>query len=1115
MAKMMKSRIFVAFLSAAVFSVSLLLIVRVSQERIGEGESNEENEAVLEATHAFEGIQWFNNQRAYPSGTIPLEWRTNALQKMRRFGVASAASGISWTSVGPNNLGGRVRSLVINPVNPNTVYCGSVSGGIWKTTNGGAYWFPTGDAASSLVIGSLAMDPSDTNTIYAGTGEGYLNVDALRGIGVLKSTDGGSTWTVLNNFSTLSASGPFYINKLVVQPDTPSILYAALSGVSGVAGGLWKTTNAGASWAKLSVPSTSTACVDLVMDPTNYAVLYASFGLRVTDGIYKTINGGKNWSKLTNGFPPTSDKYHRISLAIAPSNPLILYASVADSLDGTHSIQKTTDGGASWATAALRAPYDSLLHQTHLGNQGWYDNVIAVKPDNPNIVFAGGNDMFISTNGGTNWRMLTYGYSGGSVPFMHVDQHAIVFDPTNVNIIYFGNDGGVYKTVNLGSTVFEVNNNLAITQFYSGAVHPTVDIFYGGSQDIGLMKSGTLPAWTVPFAGDGGTTLVDFSTPSTVYSEYVFLDILKSTNSGANWLQMMNGIPQSGTSLAAGTSDRCDFIAPIAMDPSNSQHLIAGTYRVYTTTNGGGSWASASGDLTGDGGGAVGSSGGIVSALAIAKSSSSTWYAGTGFVFSGYGSGTTPAGYSATKLWVTTNGGVRWDSISKPPLPNRYVRAIAVDPASRDRAFVCYSGYGTGHVFLTTNRGVSWSDVSGNLPDIPVNALAIDPANGSHLVIGTDLGVFESLDDGTSWLQANSGLANAAVIDLDLRSDQYLFATTHGRGMFKSTAPMASPLSPHLTISVHQNSVLDQYIDTYLMSDTATSAASPTMRVLVGTTVSDSVGLNRQDSAGQVFKGSYEFATSGTAILSGTVVNALGNTMYTQRAFQVQFLKQGTSQTVASNDGKAVVGIDGRALSRDMVMMIIPDAAGASDTGIVTSKYAIGPNLSFPAPVTITMSYDPSRVQAGREQSLKVMRQGTTGWTEVASFVDPQAHTVSCQVGSLGTFAVGYGTSAGSSLEPAAYELRQNYPNPFNPSTAIAYNIGTPGKVQIDIFDVRGALVRTLIRQDQQAGGHTAQWDGRNGDDREVSSGVYFYRLTVREGETVRFVSTRKMVLVR
>jgi hypothetical protein len=297
------------------------------------------------------------------------------------------------------------------------------------------------------------------------------------------------------------------------------------------------------------------------------------------------------------------------------------------------------------------------------------------------------------------------------------------------------------------------------------------------------LKSAAQPAWSMSLSGDGGATAVDFANPATVYTEYVYLNFQRSVNSGGSWSRAMSGIPTSGPAQSDGTSDRCAFIAPFVMDPTNAQTLVAGTYRMYRTTNGGTLWTGGV-DLTGEAGGpnGVGAYGSVISALAIAKSAPATIYAGT----TGFD--------SASRVQVTTNTGSAWTNTTKSPLPNRAVTSIAVDPTNASRAYAAYSGYGVntsgtpGHVFHTTNRGSTWTNVSGNLPDVPVNAIALDSSHAdTHIIVGTDLGVFETTNGGTSWTEQNGGMAKVAVFDLDLRPDGVLVAATHGRGMFRTT----------------------------------------------------------------------------------------------------------------------------------------------------------------------------------------------------------------------------------------------------------------------------------------------------------------------------------------
>lgn len=809
----------------------------------------------MRAGYAYQALEWRFRVRAHPTGNIPADWREKALESMAQSRSAAAkgpagpdaVSALTWVSLGPDDIGGRIRSIAVDPSNSSVIYCGSVSGGVWKTTNAGADWFPTNDFADNLVIGALAIDPNNTSVLYAGTGEGYFNIDALRGAGILKSTDGGATWALTTTFSTSPSGFPYYVNDIHIRPDNSALLFAATNS------GLYRSTNSGTSWTYIPKSGTRRA-TQIVADPITPGTFYVAYGNFTTDGIYKTTDGGATFAKLAGGFP--TNGFYRISMAISKSDPSVIYAVLTDTISyGAHSIQKSTNGGATWS--AVTKPTDAALGGSHLGNQGWYNNVVAVHPTDPDRVYVGGINSFKSINGGTGWTQMTNGYPS-AYPFMHVDQHAIAFDPGNPSVMYFGNDGGMYKSTDGGTTFAAINNGLAVTQFYSGAAHPVAETYYGGTQDNGTVRTVGVGAWTTSLGGDGGATAVDYATPTTVYTEYVYLNFQRSFNSGVTWSRSMSGIPTSGGAQSDGTSDRCAFIAPFVMDPSNPQILVAGTYRVYRTTNGGTTWGAISADLTGEAGGAlgVGSFGSVISALAIAKSDGATIYAGT------------TGADSAARVQVTTNTGTTWVNVTKAPLPNRAVTSIAVDPTNAGRAFVGFSGYASGHVFRTTNRGVSWSNVSGNLPDVPVNAIAIDTANPqTHIVVGTDLGVFETTNGGTSWAEANTGLAKVSVADLDLRSDGVLVAATHGRGMFRTAGSITSvadrPAGVPASTRLAQNYPNPFNPSTTIAFDLATSAE-------VDLTVFDAAGRRVSNLIrGPLGPGSHERRFDGGGIASG------------------------------------------------------------------------------------------------------------------------------------------------------------------------------------------------------------------------------------------------------
>lgn len=1093
-------RSFPTALIAAIASFLLVLFLPV--HRSGTGGRSDAMPPSLKAGEAFRALAWYNDQRAYPTGHIPEGWKERALAQIARktsHEISGTASELSWVSIGPGNIGGRIRSIAINPLDPNIMYVGSVSGGIFKTTNGGASWTPITDFAQNLVIGTIALDPVNPDIIYAGTGEGYFNFDAMRGIGVLKSTNAGATWTVLNNFPGAPAPYSYYfINKLIVRPDNPSVLLAA------TVGGIWRSTNSGTSWSLLNTGSRSNFCTDLVMSPASNDMIYASFGLFSPDGVYRSTNGGNSWSRVSTSFPASG--FGRISLAIAPSNPLVLYASISDSLYYTHSIRKSIDGGTSWVVVTTPIDTEPTSRGSHLGGQGWFNNVIAVHPTAPNTVFAGGINNFRSTDGGSTWGRISNGYG---LPFVHVDQHAIAFHPTVPTTMFFGNDGGIFKSTDGGLSFASLNNGLPITQFYSGAAHPSSDIYFGGTQDNGTLRSSTPTSWNQVLGGDGGYVAVDRDDPRIVFTTYVYLSIFRSSQSGDpnTWGQAMTGIPQQSGSIF--TSDRCNFIAPLVMDPSNSQVLVAGSYRVFRTTNSGASWWTISGDLTGSGDGAnqLGQPGSTITALAIAKSASQTIYVGT----SGYSQS------DSARVVVTTNTGSTWTNVTRSNMPNRQVKAIAINPANASHAYVVYSGYNAstpsrpGHVFMTTNRGITWSNVSGDLPDIPVNTIVIDSALQGHLAIGTDLGVFETFNGGVVWNQRNSGMANVAVAELFLRPNGHLVAATHGRSMFRSALPFRGATATTLSIIIHQNPLLARYLDLYVTA-TDSFTTEPTLTLTYSGGSPQSVPLSQLSY--RVQKGSHEVTAGGILTLAASATDSAGETISAGRTLAVALTKQGEGSSLQAADGRVRLDVPAGAMSRDGLLTIIPEE-DLPGFDVFSGVYEITSSSSLGAPVRLAFNYDPASVPADRESQLRLLRKEGNTWTTVDGVVDRTTYTVAAEVSSLGRYVLGLGDVALSEPITTVYSLGQNYPNPFNPSTTIRFSLPGGENASLKVYNMLGQEVASLFEGTAPSGEQEIVWNGRDASGNQVSSGVYFCRLVVREGGEVRYTGTRKMLLMK
>lgn len=711
-------------------------------------------------------MQWYYQQRAYPLGYIPEGWRQEGLKQISRNNQSlnKDLASLNWSQLGPANIPGRTRSIVIDPSNANVMYCGAVSGGVWKTTNGGSSWVPLKDNMENLAVCSMVMDPSNSSVIYAGTGEGFFNGDAIRGEGIFKTTNGGTTWIQLSATMNMNY---YYVNKLVFD-NTTSTLWA------GTRRGLFKSTNGGGIFVSV-IGGGNVDCMDVEIANSTPTTIYATFGSLSNSSIWKSTDAGSSWSQ---NYAVSSTG--RIELAVAPSNSNVVYASFMDlnssssTYQGVGYMAVTTDGGSNWSSITVPGPTYAGANN-YASTQAWYDNILAVDPNNQNTLYAGGIDFWKSTDAGSNWTQKTNWYTqAGAPPYVHADHHIIKFNPSNSNIIFLGTDNGIFKSTDAGNTWSNLHNNLYSTQFYYGAIDPGSNKYYGGTQDNGTIKSTGSTTWSTIMGGDGGATEIDFNNTNTIYMEYVNLAIFKSTDGGTSFNKFMTGIP-TGPNFWDGTTDRTLFISPFSMDPNSSNTLVAGTYRVFRTTDGAANWNAISSDLTGDGTGSVGAT---ISTVVISKTNSSVIYAGC----------------SNGKVQVTTNTGSTWTNVSSG-LPTLYCTRIAIDPNNSSNALATFSGYSSGQkVYKTTNTGSGWTNISGDLPNIPVNCIVVDPSNVNKLVVGTDLGVFATDNGGTSWVQRNDGMANVPVSDLDYRSsDGKLFASTHGRGMF--SAPLSDVIS--------------------------------------------------------------------------------------------------------------------------------------------------------------------------------------------------------------------------------------------------------------------------------------------------------------------------------
>ncbi len=760
---------------------------------------------------------------------LPTDAYLEALEKMRgmpRYSTASssllpsvdedpgtsAAPGAAlatWTNIGPSNQGGRTRALLIHPTTPTIMYAGGVAGGVWKSTDAGGSWSTTTDLQmSSLAVVALTFDPNNPNTIYAGTGEGHGNGGAARGAGIFRSTDAGVTWTRL---ASTNNANFHYTMDFVVSTRNTSRFYAATRT------GVWRSNDGGNNWTNLiAVPAGG--CTDLALQRGGAnGYLYISCGVSTTAGasVYRVPDDGVSGVGTILGYFGMG----RSSIAVAPSAENVVYVMTAQSQNlggfGTNSLmaifrsansgdnftiplngtQPPTNYTQKISQTLLTNPIIALASDCGQGtsqnfNQGWYDNVIAVDPADPNRVWAGGIDLFRSDDGGTSWGAAGYWWKerGVDPQYHHADQHVIAFHPqyngTSNRIMFSGHDGGIDRIDNARAPVnttlaqmcgtpvagasgwIDRSNGYITTQFYDGAVYPDAQTLFGGLQDNGTQRGPLSGAgWTMLRGGDGGHVAVDTRGDGDPANDVLFLEntnnsLARSVDGGATFTAANGGITGGGFL----------FIAPFTMNEGARQHLWTGGHDIWRTTNQATSWTRATGVNAACGGGSI-------SAIAAHPLDPNR-------VLVGMSDGCYHYNHSA----LSASGGTWPGGGFVAP---GYISWIAWDPTNINVAYMTVSTFGATNVLKTTNGGVSWVARTGSggtaLPQIPALSVAVSPIDAQQVFVGTDLGVFTSVDGGGSWYVENTGFANAPVESLRVSDSapRQLFAFTHGRGAWR------------------------------------------------------------------------------------------------------------------------------------------------------------------------------------------------------------------------------------------------------------------------------------------------------------------------------------------
>jgi photosystem II stability/assembly factor-like uncharacterized protein len=745
--------------------------------------------------------------------------RLKAFQKHLTMEKKSPFKEVPWQFLGPVNTSGRITDAAVSP-EEDYILAASASGGVWKSTDMGDSWVPIFEKEISSSIGDIAIAPSDKNIIWVGTGESNIFRSSHAGCGIYKSVDGGKS------FIHMGLENSFTISRIVVHPTNPQIVFVGVTGTEWTPNkdrGFYMTTDGGKTWTATLQIDELTGVIDVAMDPSDPNTIYASTWQRMRKkwndprtethytgcSIYKSTDGGKSWKEVSNGLMPPNQR-GRIGLSIALTNPSVIYAYIDDyqvvrepteeekndsyGLPSCGFIRgaqlfKSVNKGESWERVS---PLDNPILQRLSNTYGWVFGQITVDPTDENTVYLQGVSVAVTKDGGATWNRFTN--PGG-------DNHGIFIDPNDNTNIIVNNDQGIHITLDGGAKWKSSYNMLPAVQFFNVNYDMGTPFkVYGSVQDHGsrrgevILTNGRdkIPAveWSNAPGGEGSNHAIDPTNPNIVYSAGFYGTLSRTTY---NLTDTTTRVDRAGNRIRINTSSsksivpkagvgepplRGEWLAGFILSPHNPNTIYHGMQYLFKSTDQGDSWKRISPDLSHNDPARMGD----VKHQTIFTVSESPVKQGLLYV-----------GTDDGRVWVTKDDGGKWDEIITGIAKDRWISRVVASKFAEGTVYMTQNGKRdddfTPYVWKSTDYGNTWVDISANIPIGTVNVIREDPVNGNILYVGTDIGVYVSLNGGKKWDVLGGNLPSCFVHDIIIHPrDNIIVIATHGRGMYAMDA---------------------------------------------------------------------------------------------------------------------------------------------------------------------------------------------------------------------------------------------------------------------------------------------------------------------------------------